>query len=467
MIDDGPLQTSETGPRSRSKPSWWIASAIWVVCDWPTGIGSQGTVLTARQTPPPSWSVAASSRWRSTPRTAEMKAFIASGPDAFWFRFTTSRPPNWRCRQSASTASVAAPWKPTMITAPTSSASVSPPGPSRAARLAIGDGEAAGEGEADGGRLAGPPQATRSSPTRTAAAVLGIALRQLPAQPGLDEDVDVAILEHGLHVADLDAGPHVLDQRVGLQGVVADLGAELGRQHLAFQVVDLLRGQHLLALEEAGPEHLHGDLAVLDLGALVLAGDDDAARDVRDPDRRLGLVDVLAAGAAGAVGVDPDVVGVDLDHGLLLLQLGQHLDQREGGVTAVVLVEGRDPHQPVDAVLGAQQPVGARALDQQRHPLDAGLVAGREVEHLGLEAVPFRPGGVHPHQHLRPVLGVHATGSGADGDHGVVGRVGIGEEQLQLPAGELGRDLVRLPQQLVRQLGVLERGELEQVPGAS
>ena len=68
---------------------------------------------------------------------------------------------------------------------------------------------------------------------------------------------------------------------------------------------------------------------------------------------------------------------VDCDDRLLLLQLGQDLDQREGGVAAVVLVEGRDADQPVHAVLGAQQAEGAGPLDQQRHPLQAGLVARR------------------------------------------------------------------------------------------
>ena len=47
--------------------------------------------------------------------------------------------------------------------------------------------------------------------------------------------------------------------------------------------------------------------------ALVLALDDDAGREVRDPDGGVGLVHVLAAGAARAVGVDAEVALVDLD----------------------------------------------------------------------------------------------------------------------------------------------------------
>ncbi len=69
----------------------------------------------------------------------------------------------------------------------------------------------------------------------------------------------------------------------------ADLGEPLGR----------LGGVALLerALVEARAQDLERALAVLDLRALVLAGDDDARRQVRDAHRGVGRVDRLAAGA--------------------------------------------------------------------------------------------------------------------------------------------------------------------------
>src|SRR5256885_2187936 len=66
MIEELLLHTSETGPRSRSKPSAGSAAAMRAVLACPTGIGSQGTVLIAMHTAPPSWSVAATSRSRRT-----------------------------------------------------------------------------------------------------------------------------------------------------------------------------------------------------------------------------------------------------------------------------------------------------------------------------------------------------------------------------------------------------------------
>src|SRR5256885_8470632 len=109
MIDVGPEQTSETGPRSRSNPMDLSELAITVVSDRPTGIGAQGTELIAMQTPPPSWSVAAIKRRRSTPRIARMTSVMLAWVDALWLLFTINKPPNCRLFQSASTASLGAP----------------------------------------------------------------------------------------------------------------------------------------------------------------------------------------------------------------------------------------------------------------------------------------------------------------------------------------------------------------------
>src|SRR5438270_452529 len=72
-------------------------------------MGAHGTALMAMQTKPPSWSVAATRRWREVERIELITVRIASGEDALWFRFTTRSPPNCRCLQSLTTASVSGP----------------------------------------------------------------------------------------------------------------------------------------------------------------------------------------------------------------------------------------------------------------------------------------------------------------------------------------------------------------------
>src|SRR5262249_55988016 len=95
-----------------------------------------------------------------------------------------------------------------------------------------------------------------------------------------------------------------------------------------------------LGLEDARAQDLHRLRAILDLRALVLAGDDHAGRQVRDAHGRVGGVDVLAARAARAVGVDLEVLLVDLD--VDLLGLGQHRDRGGRGVDAALRLGGWD-----------------------------------------------------------------------------------------------------------------------------
>ena len=88
------------------------------------------------------------------------------------------------------------------------------------------------------------------------------------------------------------------------------------------------------------------------------------ARQMRDPHGAVGLVDVLAARALRAVGVDLQVAVVDLDVGVV----GQERRDdhgRERRVAAVRAVERRLAHEPVLAALGLEDPVGVLAADRE------------------------------------------------------------------------------------------------------
>src|SRR5690606_1451983 len=115
-----------------------------------------------------------------------------------------------------------------------------------------------------------------------------------PADPSVDELVDLSV-EDSAGVPGLHPGADVFDALVGVEHVVAHLGSprprgltaergELGLLLLAF------------AFQQLGLEDRHRGSAVLQLGAFVLAGDQDPGRQVGDPHRRVGGVDALAAG---------------------------------------------------------------------------------------------------------------------------------------------------------------------------
>ena len=179
---------------------------------------------------------------------------------------------------------------------------------------------------------------------------------------------------------------------------------------------------------------------------------------MRDPHRGVRLVDVLAAGTARPVGVDPEVALVDLD----VLVLGQERrddDLGEGGVAPVGRVERRLADEPVDAALGLVGAVSVLALDRHRGRLEPRLLARARLDELRLVAAVGRPAQVHPEHHLGPVLRVGAAGAGVDRDDGVASVVLAVEERVLLQPRELRGDRRELGAQLVLE----RRVQLEQL----
>ena len=120
-------------------------------------------------------------------------------------------------------------------------------------------------------------------------------------------------------------------------------------------------GPLALLLVDARAQHLHGEAAVLVL-RLLGRDDDDAGRQMRHAHGRVGLVDVLAAGAARAHGVDADVLRPDLD--VDLLGLGQHRDRRRRGVDAPARLGRRNALHAVHAGFELQAREHALAGDR-------------------------------------------------------------------------------------------------------
>ena len=111
---------------------------------------------------------------------------------------------------------------------------------------------------------------------------------------------------------------------------------------------------------------LHGDFAVLVLAALVLAGHHDAGGDMGDADGRLGLVDVLAARTAGAIGVHLAGPRRGSRRSVSSVISGITSKRSKGGVPAAAGIKGRHPHQAVHSRLALQIAIGVKPLDEDR-----------------------------------------------------------------------------------------------------
>src|SRR5579872_2287083 len=126
------------------------------------------------------------------------------------------------------------------------------------------------------------------------------------------ESIEVAV-ERVTGRSRRDPGTQILHQLIRLQNVGTDLMAPPDVRLGGIGGIGLGLALLQLGLVEARLELLHCRCAVLVLRALVLAGDHDSGRNVRDPDCTIGGIDMLPAGAGRTVGVDPQFLFLDFD----------------------------------------------------------------------------------------------------------------------------------------------------------
>src|SRR5918999_2382446 len=281
-------------------------------------------------------------------------------------------------------------------------------------------------------------------------------------QVGVDKVVEVAV-EDPIHVGGLLSGAQVFDELVGVEDVGADLGPEPHLRLLPALRGDLTLSLLALELEEASPQDPHCYLAVLVLAPLVLALHHDAGREVRDPDRRVGLVDVLTARPRGPVGVYLEILLVDLDLDCVVYDRSDR-DRGEARVPPAPSVERAYADQPMDPPLRREEAERVLPADAEGGALYTGLLALGVLDDLEPEAPALGPASVHPGEHLGPILGVHAPLARVYGEDGVALVVLPGEEPCHLLFLEHPLDPPQLLLDLREEISVFV-GELEQLPG--
>ena len=233
----------------------------------------------------------------------------------------------------------------------------------------------------------------------------------------------------------------ILDHGVGHKHIGADLAAPGDLLLHALDVLDLIQVLALLDLHQLTAQHIHGDLAVLVLAALHLAGHHDAGRQVGQAHGTGGLIDLLPARAAGPVHIHLDVLLADLDIDILV-DLRHDLQRGKGGLTAAAGIEGRNTHQAVHAVFGFEEAVGVHSLDEDGGAFDARFVAVEVVQYFIGVAVALRPAGVHAVQHLRPILCLGAAGPRMEGKDGIFAVIFPGEQGGQTHLRHAGLQLL-------------------------
>src|SRR5438309_1163566 len=143
--------------------------------------------------------------------------------------------------------------------------------------------------------------------------------------------------------ADTVVGYAVLREVVGTDFLAAVTAAHHGTALLSQRLLLFLH----FHLVQAGTQHAHGFLAVLDLRFLVLAADYSIRWQVGDPNCRICGVYGLATRTRGTERVNAQVLGLDLD--VYIFGLGQHCNRNCRGVDAALLLGLRNTLHPMNS----------------------------------------------------------------------------------------------------------------------
>src|SRR5471030_1727302 len=190
----------------------------------------------------------------------------------------------------------------------------------------------------------------------------------------------------------------------------AHLGAALGaHRRLLLRQFQLIktRSQHAFCLG-----------AVLDLGFFVLAGDDQAGRQMGDAHGRIGGVHGLAAWTRGAERIDANILCLDLDFDFV--GFGQHRHRNGGCVDPALLLSHRNALHAMHAAFVLELAVDLVAADQRDdffEPAHGRFAAGRDFK---LPALRFAVARVHAENLGREQGCLIAAGAGANFEHDVL-----------------------------------------------
>lgn len=229
---------------------------------------------------------------------------------------------------------------------------------------------------------------------------------------GFDDQVELAFEDVGEGVeGEVDAmvGEAALRVVVGADAFRAVARADQGFALRRLRALRFLP----FGVKEARGKQAHGFGAVFVLRAFFLAFDDGAGGQVGDADGGVGFVDVLAACAARAVGVDAQVCGVDV-YCFDVFAFGEDGDGGGGGVDAAAAFGFGDALYAVRAGFEFEGGIDVLPGDAADDFFVAAVFAGVFGEYFELPAFAFRVFVVHAKEVAREDGGFVAAGAGAD-----------------------------------------------------
>lgn len=207
------------------------------------------------------------------------------------------------------------------------------------------------------------------------------------------------------------------------------IGADL---FVAFARTDLLPAGGLdfaalffpLFFEKTRSKNAHGGSTVFDLGAAILATDNEAGGKVKDLDGGVGRVDPLAAGTAGATNFNADFIGADLKFDFFGHR--KNGDSGGGGVDAALGFGGGHALDAMDAAFMAHGGKDSLARQFENDFFEPAQIGGAGGEGFKFPAAVFGVAAVHTKEVTSKDGRFGTTRAGPNFHDGVAMLVGIG-----------------------------------------
>ena len=153
----------------------------------------------------------------------------------------------------------------------------------------------------------------------------------------------------------------VFNHLIGVQNIGANLASPFVGHFFRVELVLFTISFFHFLFVESGFEHLKGLVFVGVLASLVLALDHNPTGPVGDADGGVRFIDMLAPRSTGSIGVDPQILSMDVDVDVLI-DLGPGKDGGKTGVPSGVRVKGADANKAVHSRLGLEGAIGVGSL---------------------------------------------------------------------------------------------------------
>ena len=133
------------------------------------------------------------------------------------------------------------------------------------------------------------------------------------------------------------------------------------------------------------------------------------------------FLDTLSARARGFVNIYTQVTGIDGNLGIVVADLRQDFDQHKRGMTTMRRVKGRNTHEAMCPLFGAEVAKSIASADRNGHTFDTRFFARCEIEYFRFKTTSFRPTQIHPLEHCSPILRICSTRASVDSKQRIFG----------------------------------------------